>query len=171
MPEAPVLTNGEITTVGDAINFVYFMTSDRDFLAIAKDPSRLGPALEAAARLAGVVEIGISNREVSKAISRGAEATGRIGKSITTTTDIADSAMGLALTYVALKNIDPAKVRANPQQAAVQYGQLFDGLGKLAVFLPPPLNAYSSVLGEVGAIVRKVKDAWDPESPNTPRAG
>jgi hypothetical protein len=71
--------------------------------------------------------------------------------------------------YSAWTDLDPSKVRSNPQKAAKQFGKLFSSVGELSAYLPSPFNSYAAFIGGFGDFFEDIRDKMDPESPNTPR--
>jgi hypothetical protein len=53
-------------------------------------------------------------------------------------------------------------VRNNPAEAAHAFGQIFEGLGQFATYLPPPLNAYAQILQNCGTFFTNMRQQIDP---------
>lgn len=104
------------------------------------------------------------NGDSAAKLGKASEAVGKVSETLGTINDVCLDIKAVGQIHEAIKVLNQDDmIQKDPDGAALAFGKLFAGFGRLANHLPPPANAYAQILEGCGDFFYNMRQKLDPE--------
>lgn len=118
-------------------------------------------AIQVAQGVAAFVKM---NGDSAAKLGKASEAVGKVSETLGTINDVCLDIKAVGQIHDAIKVLNQdGIIQQDPDRAALAFGKLFAGFGRLANHLPPPANAYAKILEGCGDFFYNMRQKLDPE--------